>query len=116
MRPSVTGEGDDMFCFRILTLPPPSGCFHSNVPLVLSTHQRKRLSPSATLRKTRSRQMMGVEPLQLGNASFQATFSSVDHVTGRFFSSLVPLRFGPRHCGQSSAFAIENENTRSASM
>src|SRR5690242_3019987 len=106
MRPSVTGEGDDMFCFRILTLPPPSGCFHSNVPLVLSTHQRKRLSPSATLRKTRSSQMMGVEALQLGHASFPGAFSSVEHVTGRFFSSPGPLRFGPPPWRQLLGFAI----------
>src|SRR6185369_9345209 len=106
-RPSVTGEGDDMFCLRILTLPPPSSCFQSTAPFVLSTHQRNRLSPSATLRKMRSRQMIGVEPLQLGSAVFQTTLSSVVHLSGRFFSLLVPLRFGPRHCGQLSARAAE---------
>ena len=50
--PSVTGDGDDMFCFRILTLPPPKGRFQSTSPLVLSMAQRNRLSPSATLTKT----------------------------------------------------------------
>src|SRR5688500_4772807 len=103
--PSVTGEGDDILCLRILTLPEPSNCFQSIDPFVRSTHQRYRSSPSATLRKTRSFQMIGVEPLQPGIANFHATFSSVDHLTGRFFSALTPLRLGPRHCGQFSALA-----------
>src|SRR5215510_5956851 len=69
--PSVTGDGDDMFCLRIFTLPPPSGFFQSTSPFDLSTHQRNRLSPSATFRKMRSRQMIGVEPLQPGIEAFQ---------------------------------------------
>src|SRR6185369_16197424 len=103
-----------MFCLRIFTLPPPRGFFQSTSPFVLSTHQRNRLSPSATLRKMRSRQMIGVEPLQPGIATFHATFSSVVHLTGRFFSLLVPLRFGPRHCGQFSAYTTANENSTKA--
>src|SRR5215813_4115281 len=83
--PSVTGEGDDMFCLRIFTLPPPSGFFQAASPFVRSTHQRKRLSPSATLRKTRSPQMIGVAPVQPGIASFQVTFSSAPQRVGRFF-------------------------------
>ena len=31
--PSVTGEGDDMFCLRILTLPLPSSFFQATSPL-----------------------------------------------------------------------------------
>src|ERR1043166_7073667 len=95
--PSVTGEGDDMFCLRIFTLPAPSGRFHTTLPLLRVTHHSSRLSPSATLRKITSRQTIGVEPLQPGKANFQAMFSSVDHRAGRFFSLLKPLRFGPRH-------------------
>src|SRR5215475_12611351 len=98
-----------MFCLRLFTLPPPSGFFQSTSPFVLSTHQRERLSPSATFRKMRSRQMIGVEPLQPGMAVFQAMFSSVVHLTGRFFSLLTPLSDGPRHCGQLSALATTNE-------
>src|ERR1051325_8715992 len=101
-----------MFCLRLLTLPPPSGCFQSTSPFVLSTHQRNRLSPSATFRKMRSRQTMGVEPLQPGIEVFQTTFSSVVHLTGRFFSLLTPLRLGPRHCGQFCACARANESRR----
>jgi hypothetical protein len=95
--PSVTGEGDDMFCLRILTFPPLSGRFHSTVPFERSTHQSERLSPSATLRKTRSPHTMGVEPLRSGIASFQVTFSAALHLSGRFRSALTPFRSGPRH-------------------
>src|SRR5215510_15772616 len=107
--PSVTGEGDDIFCLRIFTLPLPSNFFQSTSPLVLSRHQRNRLSPSATFRKIRSRQIIGVEPLQPGIATFQAMFSSVVHLTGRFFSALTPLSAGPRHCGQLSAETMFSE-------
>src|SRR5262247_2857242 len=66
-------------------------------------------SPSDALRKMRSPQMIGVEPLQAGISSFHATFSSVVHLTGRFFSSLTPLSAGPRHCGQLSAETMFSE-------
>ena len=36
-------------------------------------------------------------------ASFQAMFSVLLHLTGRFFSPLTPFSEGPRHCGQFSA-------------
>src|SRR5688572_14161903 len=54
--------------------------------------------------------MIGVEPLHRGSVSFQTTFSSVVHLTGRFLSELTPLRLGPRHWGQFSASAIVSEN------
>src|SRR5215212_3279302 len=121
--PSVTGEGVDMFCLRSWWLPEPSGRFHSTVPLARSTHQRYRLSPlrtfrsSATFRKTRSPQTIGVEPDQAGSCSFQATFSDADHFTGRLRSPLTPLSDGPRHCGQFSAegraAVIESAPTKS---
>src|SRR5215216_3311394 len=101
-----------MFCLRIFTLPLPSGFFQRTSPFVLFTHQRARLSPSATFRKMRSRQMMGVEPLQPGMGTFHETFSSLVHLTGRFFSLLTPLRLGPRHCGQLSARVITNETSK----
>src|SRR6185503_11997870 len=103
-----------MFCLRIFTLPPPSDCFQSTSPLFLSRHHRNRLSPSATLRKIRSRQMIGVEPLKPGIAVFQTTFSSVVHLTGRFFSVLTPLSEGPRHCGQFCAWATTDESRQTA--
>src|SRR4030095_11484271 len=104
--PSVTGEGEDMFCLRILVLPALRCFFQSTSPFFLSTHHRNRSSPSATLRKMRSFQMIGVAPVQLGMGIFQITFSSVLHRVGRFFSLLTPLRNGPRHCGQLSAAAV----------
>src|SRR6185295_4191643 len=90
---------------------PPNGLFQSTSPFDLSTHQSARLSPSATFKKMRLRQIIGVEPLKPGIATFQTTFSSVVHFTGRFFSLLIPLRAGPRHCGQFSA-SIGRENAQ----
>src|SRR6185369_7778295 len=92
--PSVSGEGYDMFCLRIFTLPTPNGDFHKTSPFFRFTHQSERLSPSATFRKIRSRQIIGVEPLQLGSGNFHTMFSSGDHRDGRFFSPLIPLRLG----------------------
>ena len=60
--------------------------------------------------------MIGVEPLQPGSASFQATFSSVVHRAGRFFSPLTPFEFGPRHCGQFSAWTTVASKTTRANM
>src|SRR5262245_32985253 len=95
-RPSVTGDGDDMFCFRSWWLPPPSGRCHRIAPVVRLTDQRWSVTGSvdrrslATLRKMRSPQMIGVEPENAGIASFHATFSVGDHFTGRLVSSLTP--------------------------
>src|SRR4029079_14178659 len=89
--PSVTGEGDDMFCLRSWWLPPPSGRRHRIAPVVRFTDHRCSVMDSldrrssATLRKIRSPQMTGVEPENDGIASFHATFSVGDHFTGRFF-------------------------------
>ena len=109
--PSVTGDGVDMFCLRSWWLPPPSGRCHSTVPLSRSTHQRcsvtasRDLRSSATLRKIRLPQTIGVDPDHAGIASFHATFSVCDHLTGRLRSPLTPFLDGPRHCGQFSATA-----------
>src|SRR5215207_1067294 len=100
--PSVTGEGEDMLCLRIRVFPPPSLRFQTTAPFDLSTHQRLRSSPPATLRKRRSPDTMGVEPLRSGIGSFHATFSAAVHLSGRLRSALTPFMSGPRHCGQSA--------------
>ncbi len=42
--PSVTGDGDDMFCLRITVLPPPSAFFQSTVALgAIDGPQRQRI-------------------------------------------------------------------------
>src|ERR1051325_3055218 len=87
-RPSVTGDGDDMFCFIIFVLPPPSRCFQTAAPRMRSTHHRNRSDPSATLRKMRSPQTMGVEPENAGRASFHVMLVVFDHCDGRLLSAL----------------------------
>jgi hypothetical protein len=114
-RPSVTGDGDDMFCFCIRVLPPPSGRFQRTAPRARSMDHSDRLRPSATLRKMRSPQTMGVEPDHSGSGSFQAIFSVFDQRTGRFVSALRPFSSGPRHCGQFSAVSGATPNATSAS-
>ena len=48
--PSVTGDGVDMFCFRCLWLPPPSGrCQSERARRRGSTHHRCRLTPCVVL-------------------------------------------------------------------
>src|SRR5262249_17770300 len=99
--PSVTGDGDDLFCFRSWWLQPPSGRCQRIARVSRLTDQRCSVtaslecSSSATLRNIRLPQITGVEPENDGIASFHATFSVCDHFTGRFVSSLTPLRVGP---------------------
>src|SRR5262245_26390108 len=101
--PSVTGDGEDIFCFCIRTLPPPIGRFQRTVPLARSTDHSDKLAPSATFRKIRSPQTIGVEPDHAGIASFHVMLSVFDQWTGRLVSALTPFSAGPRHCGQFSA-------------
>src|SRR5262245_2445856 len=101
--PSVTGDGDDMFCFIIRRSPEPSGRFHRAAPFARSIAHNVKLLPSPMLRKSESPQTIGVEPDHAGIASFQEMFSVFDHLIGRLFSPLTPLSVGPRHCGQFSA-------------
>src|SRR5688500_7310354 len=105
VRPSVTGDGDDMFCLRPDLLPPAMGFFHRTCCVLRSTAQSSSSpvkSAVATFRNTWSPQMMGVEPVREGIGSFQAICSVGDHARGRPRSALTPLSAGPRHCGQLS--------------
>ena len=72
-------------------------------------------SSTATLRKMRSRQTMGVDPDQAGIGSFQAMFRSVSHSTGRSVSVLTPSPVGPRQAGQFSASATPGAEVAAAS-
>src|SRR6266849_2640086 len=80
----------------------PTFFFQSSSPFVL-TQIRASSLPSSAVRKMRSPQTAGVEPAQPGVLNFQTTFFDSSHSVGRFFSLLMPLLSGPRHCGQLSA-------------
>ena len=88
-------------------MPCATSCFQSSFPLVRSKHIAWSVSLAASTpdRNTRSCRMMGVEPAAPGKSALQATFSVGLQSEGRFFSSLEPLKEGPRHCGQSPASA-----------
>src|ERR1700681_299035 len=115
LRPSVTGEGEDMFCFCSRWLPPLRRRFQAGTPVVRSTDHRNRSLPSATFRKTRSSQTIAVDPDEAGSASLHAILSVFDQRTGRLVSPLVPLADGPRHAGQFSARANDAEHMKQAS-
>src|SRR5688572_1093342 len=118
VRPSVTGDGDDMFCLLILKLPGAIGFFQFTSPVVRLTDHTSTSPVSgevATLRKTVSFHTIGVAPLRLGIGIFHAMFSplAVDHLTGSPFSLDMPVSFGPRHCGQFSAESAATAPTTS---
>src|SRR5688572_8806063 len=86
-RPSVTGDGVDMFCFRSMWLVSASGRFQATACLRRSTAHSSRLpllAPVATFRKIVSPQTIGVEPLYAGSGRRQATFvvSKSVHASG----------------------------------
>src|SRR5688572_3762457 len=83
IRPSVTGEGDDICCFIIRRLPAPSGRFQRTVPLARSSAHSDRFGPSPTLTNTWSPHTMGVEPDRSGMGVFHVMFSVTDQRTGR---------------------------------
>ena len=65
-RPSVTGDGDDMFCLRSMWLVSASGRFQATDCLPRSTAHSSSMplfAPVATFRKIMSPQMIGVDPL-----------------------------------------------------
>jgi hypothetical protein len=75
--PSVTGDGDDMFCLRSMWFESSSWRFHITACLLRSiAHSSSSpvLVPVATFRKIVSPQMIGVDPLYAGSGSFHATF------------------------------------------
>src|SRR5580765_3393930 len=78
LRPSVTGEGVDMFCLRSRRSPSPRCCFHITSPLPRSTHHRNKLPFSATFMNRRSPHTIGVDPDHEGRGSFHAMFSTAD--------------------------------------
>ena len=109
-----------MFCFRSRWSPSLRCRVHSVSPVSRSKHLRLMFSPSATFRKMRSPQIIGVDPLQAGISTFQAMFVSVFHSVGRFVSVLTPVRAGPRQFGQFSLAparvgTIARPTTRTAS-
>ncbi len=66
VRPSVTGDGVDMFCLRSMWFSSASGRFHSTVCFARSMAQSSRppvLAAVAMFRKIVLPQMIGVEPL-----------------------------------------------------
>src|SRR6185295_15511937 len=90
--PSVTGEGEDML-LRGPALRSPvatSFCQRTEPSLRLRQIKFRFLLASGLETKMWSPQMTGLEPEGPGNAAFQAIFSFVLQVAGRFSSSVEP--------------------------
>ena len=82
---------------------------HKTLPVFLFKHISSRRFSFATacVRKSLSPPATGVELPRSGNATFHFTFFVVLHSTGRFVSSVMPSRVGPRHAGQFAAGSDE---------
>jgi hypothetical protein len=94
-------------------LPPLTFRFHRTDPSARFTHQSSTFSLSATFRKIRSFQTIGVDPDQAGKGNAHVTPSVFDHVTGSPVSPVVPFSAGPRHCGQLSAEIVAVDSVNS---
>ena len=120
-RPSVTGDGEESFCFWRNWFPLSSVRSQRIFPSAFAMQSRSRsgppgsrsafVSPSPSARSdldgeatnTRSPQITGLPPLQEGSGVFQTMFSVSLQVNGNPVASLTLFCVGPRHCGQCSS-------------
>src|SRR5258708_39973787 len=94
-------------------MPSPVVRSHSILP-VLRSRQRAwsvLVDTSAVERNTFAPRMIGVEALGPGMVAVQRA-ESFDQAEGKPFSLDDPLKWGPRHCGQSSAEALRPASDR----
>src|SRR5688500_9631970 len=90
----------------LLAKPRPTSFRHSTFPFLRSRHRARSFFDcwSSALRKIRFSQTIGVPAPGPGSFTCHAA-DSLSSLSGRFFASLEPFCFGPRHCGQFSAHA-----------
>src|SRR5438105_774404 len=127
--PSVTGEGEELFCLLKSWFPSSSSRAQSCFPSLRERQIRSSFGPPGSrpppypprrrglesgaaadgapasvgeVTKTWSPQMMGVPALHEGSGAFQMMFSVRLHVVGRLVARLILFPFRPRHCGQFS--------------
>ena len=95
----ATGEGDENVLRESFLIPLATSCCQSSLPDLRSKHiaSRDSLAISVDDTNTRSCQTTGVAADVPGKSTLQATFSVRLHSVGRFFSSVEPLKNGPRH-------------------
>src|ERR1041385_4275636 len=99
-------------------MPGPTSCSHRTLPVLRSRQMARRvfLSALTELMNTASPQMTGVEPLGPAIGAIQSTFSVLLNFSGKPVSGLVPLKFGPRHCGQFAAWQNDSAAAQKARM
>src|SRR3954464_12343877 len=107
--PSVVGEGEAKLLFSSRRMPSPTFSDQRTLPLLRSRAMARSVLEALSIEDTKTwlPQMMGELAAGPGMGALPATFSVFDHLAGRFFSVVEPLKKGPRHCGQFSARAAE---------
>ena len=104
--PSVTGEGEVLFPRPFAKSPPAMFRFQSTFPSARERHMSHwSLLASGLITKTRSPWMIGVAPEMPGISTDHFTPSVGLNFSGNPFSGEVPLKAGPRHWVQFSAWA-----------
>src|SRR5262245_13380191 len=95
-------------------MPLATVCFHTTSPLSRSRQYAasESLEASVVETKTRSPHTAGVAALGPGSVAVQTTFSLRPHLSGNPFSSVEPLKNGPRNWGQSLATALAQERAK----
>ena len=94
----VTGDGAAYVLFTSLLVPLAISCCQRRFPLLRLKHVASSVSLDASTpeRNTRSCQIIGVAAEEPSSSMLQTTPSVVVHLEGRFFSSVEPLKYGPR--------------------
>src|SRR5437867_6400726 len=84
----------------------PTSWFHNTLPLFRSSPRAwsDLVASSPELTNTCVSQITGVAADGPGSSANHFTCSVFENVAGRFFSVVEPLKFGPRQCGQFSAW------------
>src|ERR1051326_6921258 len=108
LSPSVTGEAEQgglSPCVSSFSATDTSRR-QRTLPLARSMHMRvlRCCFSMAWVTKTRLPQMMGVELPRSGRDVFQRTLLVALQLSGRFFSSQIPVPCGPRQAGQLAAW------------
>jgi hypothetical protein len=100
VRPSVTGEGDDMFCFIMRASPPPNSLPERHAAIAVDRPEI-HVAAIGHVEKMWSLQTTGVEPDH--RATPVSRRRSPPTTAGQVLLFAQPFSDGPRHWGQFSA-------------
>ena len=107
--PSVTGDGDDMFCLLPMRLPPESGRFQITACLLRSTAQNSMFPVARCGRDVQEHEIVPDDRRRSAERRKRQLPGDVLRRAprcGRPVSVLTPSSDGPRHCGTMMAVDI----------